>query len=206
MRVLIIGSGGHARVVADILSAMDGVRPIGYASRDALPGAKGPLGLPILGSDEDVSGIPHDAIVVAIGDTRTRYRVFSRLAAADETLFSAVHPSAIIAPDVVIGRGCMICAGVVINTGATIGEDTILNTGCTVDHDCVIGPHVHVAPGVNLAGNVQVGEGAFIGIGACAVPGVKIGPWATVGAGAAVIGNVDPEAVVAGVPAKPLSR
>lgn len=205
MKILIIGSGGHAKVVADILLAMEGVQPVGYASRDAVVGSTGPLGLPVLGVDTETAAIEHDSVVVAIGDNRVRKQVFDRMTAAGET-FSAVHPSAIIAPGVTVGAGCMICAGVIINPGSCIGENGILNTGCTVDHDCDIAPHVHIAPGVNLAGTIQVGEGAFLGIGSSVVPGVSIGQWTTIGAGAAVIGNIKSNTVAVGVPAHPAGQ
>lgn len=206
MKVLIIGSGGHARIVADILLAMKGVEPQGFISQDVAQGSAGPLGLPVLGGDEAVDKIEHDAVVVAIGDNRLRHKLYDRLIAAGETLISAVHPTAIIAPDVAVGKGCMVCAGVIVNTGSRIGDNAILNTGCTVDHDCVVGQHVHVAPGVNLAGDVTVGQGAFVGIGSSVVPGVTIGDWATVGAGAVVISDVSESSVVVGVPAKLLGK
>jgi acetyltransferase EpsM len=78
----------------------------------------------------------------------------------------------------------------------------ILNTSCSVDHDCVVEDFAHLAPGVRLAGNVHVGEGALLGVGSCVIPGVRIGRWATVGAGAAVIEDVPDYATVVGVPAR----
>lgn len=206
MKILIIGSGGHAKVVADILFAMDGMEPVGFASRDDAVGSIGPLGLPVLGSDEDIPAIEHDGVVVAIGKNSIRKQVFERLEAAGEMLVPAVHPFAIIAPDATIGAGCMVCAGAVINPDASIGDNTILNTGCTIDHDCDIAPHCHIAPGANLAGTIRVGEGAFFGIGSSVVPNVSIGQWATIGAGAAVINDIEPNTVAVGVPARPVTK
>ncbi|MGL1863323.1 MAG: acetyltransferase [Pseudodesulfovibrio sp.] len=202
MNVLIIGSGGHARVVADILLAMNDATPLGFTSQDEPACQTGPLGLPLFGDDDAVSSVSHDALVLAIGSNATRKKACEKFSDNGETLISAIHPTVVIAPDVVIEPGCMICAGVVINSGSTIRANTILNTGCTVDHDCDIGPHAHVAPGVNLAGDVTVGEGAFVGIGSCAVQGITIGPWATVGAGAAVVRDVPADTTVVGVPAR----
>lgn len=206
MKILIIGSGGHAKVVADILIAMEGVEPVGFASRDDPPGSVGPLGLPILGNGDTIQDIEHDGVVVAIGDNRARKRVFGELSAAGENLFSAVHPSAVIASSATIGAGCMICAGAVINPSVSIGDNVICNTGCTVDHDCEVAAHCHVAPGVNVAGTVRVGEGVFLGIGSCVVQNVSIGPWTTIGAGAAVVGDIGPETVAVGVPARPMEQ
>jgi len=201
MNILIIGSGGHALVVADIISVMEDMKPLGFISGETTVGRE-KRNLPVLGDDNDVPSIPHDSIVLAIGDNGIRKKVHDFHTANGESLISAIHPSAIIAKGVTIEPGCMICAGVVINSGSRIGGNTILNTGCTVDHDCVIGPHAFIAPGVNLAGNVTIREGALVGIGACAIQGITIGEWATVGAGGAVIKDVAPETTVVGVPAR----
>ena len=201
VKILIVGSGGHARVVADALLAA-GNLPLGYLSRDAKPGTEGPLGLPVLGSDADAAVPAHDGVILAIGDNRTRETVEAAYREKGETFALAIHPSAVIAPDAVIEPGCMICAGAVVNSGSRIRAHTILNTGCTVDHDCDVGPFAHIAPGANLAGNVTVGRGGFVGVGACVVPGITFGEWATAGAGAAVIRDVEPKTTVVGVPAR----
>lgn len=202
MRVIIAGSKGHAMVVADILARTEGMTPLGHVESTPGPEPVGQSGLPLLGDLAALATVPHDAVVVAIGDNRDRMTVAGQLAARGEVEVAAVHPSAIIAPGTIIEPGCMICAGVVVNPGCVIGRNAILNTGCTVDHHCRIGDHAHIAPGVNLGGGVTVGQGAFVGIGACVVQGVTIGQWAVVGAGAAVIRDVPPGRSVVGVPAR----
>ncbi|WP_319541128.1 acetyltransferase [uncultured Pseudodesulfovibrio sp.] len=202
MKILIIGGGGHARMVASILTSMEDMQPLGYVTDDKKVGTVGPLGLPVLGGDECVSSVEHDGVIVAVGDNQTRQRLFDQLVAFGESLVSAVHPSAIIAADVEIGNGCVVCPGVILNTGAVVGENTILNSGCVVEHECSIGSHVHVAPGAKLAGRVIVESGACVGIGACILQCLTVGSNSVVGAGAVVIDDVVPNAVVFGVPAR----
>ncbi|GAB7024589.1 acetyltransferase [Salidesulfovibrio brasiliensis] len=204
MRIAIIGSGGHAQVCADILLSMrdagTAVEPLGYVSRGD-HGAEF-LGLPVLGDEAALDGLRPDAVLVAIGDNRTRLEAAGRLAEKGWRFAAAIHPSAVIGRDVMLEPGCMVCAGAVINPGTRVGGHAILNTGCSVDHHGNIGACAHIAPGTRLAGNVTVGEGAFVGIGSSVVQGVRVGAWATVGAGAAVIEDVPDNVTVAGVPAR----
>jgi len=210
IRTLILGAGGHAQVVADILlrsHERGGIyKPVGFL--DDNPGLMGTthLDLPVLGTIAQVNEFEHDAVILSIGDNRIRARLFQWVKTQGEKLVSAVHPDAVLPPDVRPGEGVMICAGVVVNTGTIIGDNVILNTGCTVDHHNHIGPHAHVAPGAHLGGNVHIGEGAFIGIGTTVIPGCSIGEWAMIGAGSVVTKDIPPYATAVGMPARVIRK
>lgn len=210
IRTLILGAGGHAQVVADILmrahEAGSKCKPIGFL--DDNPSLTGTvvLGFPVLGTVAQLNEFEHDAIIVAIGDNRTRARIFDPVQTQGEKIVNAIHPAVVLAPNVRLGEGVMICAGVVVNTGTIIGDNVILNTGCTVDHHNHIGPHVHVAPGAHLGGDVSIEEGALIGIGAIVIPGRSIANWAVVGAGAVVTKDIPPYATTAGAPARVIRK
>lgn len=210
MRVVIIGAGGHAQVVADMLlrarEAGAEHELIGLVDdNQALVGTV-VMGVPVLGKIAELPNTPHDGVLVAIGDNQARSRLFASMESRGETIINAVHPSAVIAPDARLGKGVMICANAVVNPGSAIGDDVILNTGCTVDHHCRIEPHAHIGPGAHLGGEVQVGEGALIGIGSAVVPGRKVGRWAIVGAGAAVTRDIPEYSTAVGVPARVVKR
>lgn len=206
MRVVIIGAGGHGQVVADLLlrawarGAM--LQPIGYVDDNPVLWEKFPLELPVFGPLTQLVSVAHDAVIIAIGDNRSRARLFQQMQGQNERIVNAIHPSAVVAPDVRLGQGVMICAGTVINTGTTIGDDVILNTSCSVDHHSVIRDHAHLAPGVHLGGGVCVEEGALLGVSAASVPGRTIGRWSVVGAGAVVTHDIPAYATVVGVPAR----
>lgn len=208
MKIVVLGASGHGQVVADILFQMwtkgREMEIVGFLDDDPELKGRRVLGLPVLGPLADLPATPHDAVILGIGDNRDRARVYAELVAARKRFVTAIHPSAVLAPDVIVGQGAVLAAGAVANPGAVIGENAILNTCCSIDHHCQIAPHAHIAPGAHLAGRVSVGEGAFVGIGSCAVPGIAIGAWSVVGAGAAVTASVPDGITVAGVPAKPL--
>jgi sugar O-acyltransferase (sialic acid O-acetyltransferase NeuD family) len=210
MKIVVLGASGHGQVVADVLFQMWAkgreMEIEGFLDDDASLHGTRVLGLPVLGRLSDLPSVPHECVILGIGDNAARARVYAELTAARKRFVTAIHPSAVLAPDVIVGLGAVLCAGAVANPGARIGENSILNTCASIDHHCVLGPHAHVAPGAHLAGNVEVGEGALVGIGSCAVPGVRIGAWSVVGAGAAVLRDVAERTTVAGVPAKPLGR
>lgn len=205
-RVLIVGGGGHAQVVADILmrarDAGESIDPIGYLDdRVALHGQR-LLDVPVLGPLNAWRAIEHDAVVIAVGNNTLRRDLFGQLHARGERFVVAKHPSAVIAPDVEIGPGTVICAGAIVNPGSRIGANVVLNTGCTVDHHTMINDHVHVAPGAHLGGDVHVGEGTLVGIGAIVMPQRRVGAWSIVGAGALAHTDTPNAVVVAGVPGK----
>ncbi|SMF34241.1 acetyltransferase [Desulfovibrio gilichinskyi] len=203
-KIIIMGAGGHGQVVADALMLMKGAEPVAFLDENPAVIGKSVLGIPVPGGNEHLSKIEHDGVVIALGNNQLRKRIFEELTAAGETLFTVIHPSAIISPSVKIGTGCMILAGAVINTGAEIKDNTIINTNSTIEHHNVIGPHAHIAPGATLGGEVIVGEESMVGIGATVLPRVTIGNRAMLGAGSTATGNIAEDITAAGIPAKRL--
>jgi sugar O-acyltransferase (sialic acid O-acetyltransferase NeuD family) len=205
-RVMVLGAGGHAQVVADILlrahEAGAIYKPIGFLDDDPALAGTVIMGLPVLGAITQLGEFDHDVVIVAIGDNRTRARIFRLVQERREQIVNAIHPATVLAPDVRLGEGVMICAGVVANTGTVIGDNVILNTGCTVDHHNCIGSHVHIAPGVHLGGDVTIGEGTMVGIGASVVPQRTVGAWSMVCAGSVVTKDIPACATAAGTPAR----
>ncbi len=206
-RVLIIGAGGHAQVVADILLRMHetgaDMIPIGFLDDNPDLLGEERLGLPVLGPLAAIDAFEHDAVIIGIGDNRTRRMIYERLVMCGKSFVVARHPSAIVAPDAMIGAGTVIAARAIVNAGAQIGVNVILNSGCIVEHHNYIGAHAHIAPGATLGGTVTVGEGALAGIGATVLPQCTIGAWSVVGGGAVVTSDVEDGLVVSGIPARP---
>jgi UDP-perosamine 4-acetyltransferase len=203
--LVVVGGGGHARVILDVLAQAEEFEVVGFTSREAEEQTTAQSGYPRLGTDEALpelfsSGIRH--AFVAVGDNKRREMCFHKLASMGFTLVNVISPYAVISPRASLGLGIGIMPGAVINTGTVIGDGAIVNTNASVDHDCWIGAFAHIAPGTALAGNVKVGSGALLGVGSRVIPGVMIGANSTVAAGAVVIRDLPADLLAAGVPAR----
>lgn len=198
--VIIIGAGGHGRVIADIIMRSGDV-VLGYLDdkdTEEFPG------LPVIGKISDVLAFKDKALfIVGIGDNATRKHLMESL---DLSWYTATHPSAVIAPDVGIGVGTAIMANVVINTGSTIGRGVILNTSATIDHDNVIADYVHISPGAHLGGAVSVGTQTWIGIGSTISNNIVICDKCIIGAGSLVIRDINEKGRYMGHPIKIQSK
>ena len=204
--VLVIGSGDHGQVVADILLAahQQGAEevPIGFLDdREGLVGTQ-VLGLPVLGTIADLSRLPCDGAIIAIGDNATRRRLFLALQGQGIPWVSAIHPRATVAPNVKLGRGVMICPGAVVETGSVIGDGAILNTNCVVGHHSRVGEFAHICACSVVGGHGQIGEGALIGIGSVIIPRHVVGDWAVVAVRSAATRDVPSRTMAMGMPAR----
>jgi UDP-N-acetylbacillosamine N-acetyltransferase len=207
--IVIVGAGGHARVVLDVIRHTDNYSARGFVDM-INPDRRDTMfdGLPVLGGEEMLEQLFSEGVeyaIIAIGDNRARQAAADRWALAGYTLATLVHPSAVIANGVSIGAGTVVFAGAVINPAVYIGNNVIVNTGATIDHDCVIQDNAHIAPGAHLAGNITVGERTLIGVGAAIRPNVKIANDVTVGVGAAVVNDIPRGVTVVGVPARAIT-
>ncbi|HNQ21832.1 MAG TPA: acetyltransferase [Phycisphaerae bacterium] len=205
---IVIGCGGHGRVVLDILHNAGAHEAVGFV--DSNPDLTGRRvdGVRVLGRPDDLPRLRAElnvnSLIVAIGDNGTRRHFAERFDELGFELINAIHPSANIARNASLGANTVVAAGALVSAHCQIGDSVILNTGCIVDHESLIGTATHVCPGARLAGRVTVESGAFIGIGATIIQSIRIGYEATVGAGAVVIHDVPPMTTVVGVPAQPV--
>lgn len=196
MKLTIIGASGHGRVIADIAKRC-GYDVIEFLDDNVELKSCGKY--PVVGTSKLEAYVQND-IVVAIGNAKIRKRIMTQL--AEKSIVTLIHPDAVIAEDVVIGKGSVVMAGAVINSGTVIGKGCIVNTCSSVDHDCVIADYVHVSVGTHLCGTVTVGASTWIGAGATVSNNVKICGNCTIGAGAVVIKNIEEEGTYVGVPAR----
>src|SRR3989344_8556722 len=199
IKAIIVGAGGQARVVLDILKHDRNIGVVGIVDNIKHRG-ENIDGVPIIGPLDKLPELAKkmkiDGAIVAVGDNVIREKYFKTLKKDGFTLINAIHPTASIADSAEIGEGVVICREAIISVEAKVGDDTIINSGSILEHQDMIGNHVHIAPGVNIAGKVKIGNGAFIGIGSTIIQNVKIGGGSIIGAGSVVIKDI-PDNVVA---------
>ena len=199
--LVIIGAGGHARVVLDIAQSLN--RPVAaFVDEHEL---LTPLdGVPVLKSIQMLTlGLERYEYIVAIGDNFVRARVTeSLITAVPQIRFATlVHPRATIARTSFLDPGTVVMAGAVVNPGSRVGRHCIINTRASLDHDNEIGNFSSLAPGCVTGGNVRVGDFSAISLGASVIHGITIGTHSIVGAGAVVVEDVPDFSTVIGVPA-----
>jgi sugar O-acyltransferase (sialic acid O-acetyltransferase NeuD family) len=210
-RIILLGAGPHAEVVADmveqgglyqIVGVTDVTREVGDRFRD----------YEVIGAQDDLANLvrQHDvhAGIVCLGENVFREKVVEavRVQLPDFAFANAIHPSAVVAPDVELGEGSVVMAGCAINTGAKIGRHCILNTRSVLEHHGVMGDYASLGPGVVTGGSFSLGQLSAMAIGSVAAEGVSVGSNSVIGAGSVLLDDVGDDALAVGAPAKVVRR
>ena len=203
-KTIILGSGGHAKVIIEVLHEVGLYEPVGCLAPTA-PDDKELLGIPYLGPDRELpklyqSGVR--SVFVALGDNLLRQVLLKHVCQIGFQLATAVSRSAHISRSAQLGRGIAIMPGAIVGSETKVGDGAIVNTKASVDHDGILGTCCHLGPGATLAGNVEVGDLAFVATGSSIIPEIKVGANSIVGAGSVVVNDVPHDVVAHGVPAE----
>jgi len=202
-KLIIIGAGGHGKVVADIAIKTNKWQNIAFLDDES---NKTNLGIMVIGKTYDVSKYKDEAdFFVAIGNNAARENIQEKLIANGASIAILIHPDATIGADVEIGIGTVVMAGVVINSSSKIGKGCIINTNSSIDHDNIIEDYVHISPGANLAGTVKVGRGSWLGIGSIISNNVSICSGCILGAGAVAVKDITEPGTYVGVPVRKIN-
>ena len=203
-KIVIIGGGGHAKVIISILKKLNSFEIVGYTDLEN----KGEiLGVSYLGNDDILNSLFSNGVINAviglgqIKSTALRRKIVDICKSIGFNFPTIISPNAIINEDVSIGNGTVVMDGVTINSGSTIGECSIVNTNASIDHDCVIGDFTHIAPGVTLSGGVNVGNDVLIGTGSNIIQQINILDNTIISAGSTIIKSISKKGIYRGNPA-----
>lgn len=198
--LILLGAGGHARVVIDALQCRGEAENLLLCSDDLAQAGQSILGHPVMLFDAQLArgALFH----VCIGSVVARQAMHLRLVAAGAKPATIAHPAAILARSARVEPGSFLAAHAIISAEASIGQSVIVNHAAIVDHQSSVADFCHIAPGATLAGNVQIGEATLIGAGANLLPGIQVGRNCVVGAGAVLTRSMPDGQVFAGVPAR----
>jgi len=206
----IVGAGGFGKEVRTLVDHINQRKPtwnlLGFYDDQPLRQVQG---LPVIGSVEELVDQPQKPrLVIAIGNPGIRCKIVASLKASGASFAALVHPTVVIGePQTVkIGGGSIITAGVIMTTDIQIGEHVIINLNTTIGHDTAIADFCAIMPGVNLAGNVKLEKGVYIGAGANVLGGTTLGEFCTIGAGAVVTRDIPAHTTAVGVPARVLKN
>lgn len=204
--IIVIGGGGHAKVVISILRKLRRYRILGYTD---LRNCSTLLDVPYLGNDSAILEMTGEtrarSVALGVGQVglgKRRQEIWARLRSAQMSFPSVISPDAIVNEDVILGDGVVVMDGAVINPGAKLGLGVIANTHCTIEHDVTLADWVHVAPGATISGGVTIGQFSMVGAGAIVIEGKTIAAEIIVGAGATVVDDLTEPGVYVGTPAR----
>ncbi len=204
-RIILLGGGGHCKVILDVLEAMGGYHVYGISDLRERQGS------PVLSKyrvsllDSDLESLAPDvgyAFVSHGEDLQLRRRLYEMARSVGYSLPVLTSPSAYVSAHAQLGDGTFTMHRATINPAAMVGSNVIINTGAIVEHDCVVGAHSHIAPGAVLCGSVRVGEMTLVGANSVIIPGLRVGDNVLIGAGSVVVRDVPDNVLVAGNPAR----
>ena len=206
-KIVLVGAGGHCKVIIDIIKSASKYDIIGVTDK-AYGDEKFVLDIPIIGDDSILeelynSGVKNAFVCVgALQNIEVRDKIYNNLLAIGFNIPVLIHKEAIVSPYATIAKGTCIMPGAIINPGTFIEENCIINTGVVIEHDCNLQRNTHISPRACLAGGVGVGSNTHIGMGSSIIQLVHIGNNVIIGAGAVVVENIADNVVAVGVPSK----
>lgn len=197
MNILIIGAGGHSKVIIDIIRELGNYNIIGIYDDNKTGYFSG---IKIIGKIAEINNKKSEYFIIGIGNDKIRKKIaeeYNQLKWA-----TLIHPKTIIAKTAIIKEGTVICAGAIIQTEVEVGKHCIINTNCNIDHESIIGDYCSICPSSTICGQVKVGESSFVGANSTIIQSIEIGKECIIGAGSVVIRNIPNNSKAVGNPAK----
>ncbi len=208
MNIIIIGAGGHSKILIDILEENNEFKIVGLLDDNKITHGRYVLDYKILGNVESINNYDpkNTRFVLSIGNNQVRRKLFNKITSLGYVPENVISKNAIISKYAKLGNGLVINAGVNIHPDVNIQDNVIIGMNATISHDTVVENDVHISPGVHLTGSVYVETGSDIGTGTVVIPSVRIGRDSIIGAGAVVTKDIESYSVAVGTPAKIIKK
>lgn len=206
-KIVIVGAGGHAKVVAECVNK-ECYEIVGFLDKDDSHVGEQLDGISIIGNDAEPNlwiekGISGCIIGIGhVGNCAIRNKVYEKFKKAGFHMIKAIHKDSIISEHAIVEDGVAVMPGAVINTGAHIMENAIINSNAVVEHDTLIGAGTHIAPGSTISGGTTIGENVLIGAGSVVIQTRTIGNNSIIGAGTVVYKDIPKNVVAVGNPVR----
>ena len=203
-RAIVVGAGGHARVILSLLAAAGTHEVVGVLDTGVPRSGERIMGIPVLGQVDELARVASAGVDVylAIGENAARRDLWSAIRAQGYALPSLISPAALIDPTAVIGASVVICARAFVGPEVVVGDNTLVNTGSILEHEARLGSHSHLASLATIAGRSRVGDRCFVGAGATIIDRVKVTDDVVIGAGGVVVADITAPGLYVGVPAR----
>ncbi|USD62241.1 acetyltransferase [Vibrio sp. SCSIO 43140] len=197
--IVMIGGGGHASVLAEILLTQ-GREILAVISPEDVSQRSVFKGITILEKDEDILRFDKDKVLLVNGigmmpKSGFKQRINEYFLSLGFEFETVIADSAFVSPYSKIETGAQILPMAVIQTGATVGCHSTINTSALIEHDCKIGSYNHIAPMATLCGQVTTGRGTYIGANATVIQSIDLGEDVIVGAGTTVTQSLDTRSI-----------
>lgn len=206
MDVIIIGNGGHSKVIQEMIACMKNYQIIAILDDKFKQVNKrqniiyAPLSFLKKQLEQNVK------VVIAIGNNKARELLFAKLNLKRSQYLTVIHPTAVVSETATIGFGTVVMPNALINAEAIIGDHCIINSGAIIEHENEVDHYSHISPNATLTGNVTVGKGVHVGASATIIPGIIVGSWSVIGAGSTVIRNIPANRTAVGIPTRLLDE
>ena len=194
-RYILVGSGGHSRVIHELACKCNIDVSIISVRDDSVEIPDYYTKLQVLTDHQVFTEFSPDNTNILLGighmpNDSKRKETYLKYKEKGYKFPVMVHPSAIVPKDVILNEGCQIMSGVILQSGVTIGENTIINTRSSIDHDVTVGAYSHIAPGVTICGNTTISNDVFIGAGVTIINSINIKNNTIINAGTTVTKNI----------------
>jgi sugar O-acyltransferase (sialic acid O-acetyltransferase NeuD family) len=205
-RAIIIGTGGHCRVVLSILLEVGLHQVLDIIELAKLRHDETILGIPVSGSAENLDSFRGQSTIdvfLAIGNNVLRREWWFKVKELELPLPNLISPHAIVDRFAILGEGNVVCSKAFIGPECKMGNNNLINTGATAEHEVQIGSHCHLCPSSTVAGRSRIHDDCLIGAGATVIDNLTIASGTALGAGAVLTGSIEQSnGVYVGIPAR----